>query len=100
MAAHGTLPYFGAVHNLVIFSATIDQAKEQLKSIKDMWDANESLHNVLKLATNRDGSVIANKVDYIAFENSDGHVTHIQAKGAGQSMRGTSKGAENRYCSL
>ncbi len=95
VAAHGMLPNFGVVHNLIIFSATIEQAIEQLKSIKDMWDANEILHEFLKLAKNKDGSTVANKVDYIAWENQNGHVIHIQAKGAGQSMRGTSKGAGN-----
>jgi|GEM_PF-3153014 len=91
VAVKGELPNFGKVHNLVIFSATIDQAKEQLKAIRDIWDNSEMLQEELKLAKDRQGKTIADKVDYIAWENKQGHVIHIQAKGAGQSMRGTKK---------
>jgi len=91
VAVRGNLPNFGEVHNLVIFSATIDQAKEQLRGIRDLWDNSEILQEFLKLAKDKQGRVIADKVDYIAWENQDGHVIHIQAKGAGQSMRGTKK---------
>lgn len=91
VAVHGELDNFGKVHNLVIFSATIDQAIEQLKGIRDIWDNSEVLQESLVLAKDRRGKVIADKVDYICWENQDGHQIHIQAKGAGQSMRGTKK---------
>ncbi len=90
-AVHGSLPNFGIVHNLVIFSATIEQAIEQLKGIRDIWDNSEVLQEILVLAKDKRGKILADKVDYIAWENRDGHVIHIQAKGAGQSMRGTKK---------
>ena len=91
VAVTGKLPFFGDVSNLVIFSATIDQAIEQLKGIRDLWDGSEVLQEFLTLAKDRRGKTIADKVDYICWENKDGHVIHIQAKGAGQSMRGTKK---------
>ena len=91
VAVTGKLDNFGIVHNLVIFSATIEQAIEQLKGVRDLWDNSEVLQEFLVLATDRRGKVIADKVDYICWENRDGHKIHIQAKGAGQSMRGTKK---------
>ena len=91
VAVHGELPNFGIVHNLVIFSATIDQAIEQLRGIRDIWDNSEVLQELLVLARDKNGKVIADKVDYLALQNKDGHVIHLQAKGAGQSMRGTKK---------
>ena len=91
VAVTGQLDNFGMVHNLVIFSATIDQSIEQLKGIRDLWDNSEVLQEFLTLATDKRGKVVADKVDYICWENRDGHVIHIQAKGAGQSMRGTKK---------
>lgn len=91
VAVNGELDHFGVVHNLVIFSATIDQAIEQLRAIRDIWDNSEILQEFLKLARNKQGKIIADKVDYLAWENQAGHVIHIQAKGAGQQMRGTKK---------
>lgn len=91
VAVHGGLPNFGKVHNLIIFSATIEQAIDQLKGVRDIWDNSEALQEILSLAKDRRGKVIADKVDYICWENQDGHQIHIQAKGAGQSMRGTKK---------
>ena len=91
VAVTGELPNFGVVHNLVIFSATIEQAIEQLKGIRDIWDGSDVLQEFLVLAKDRRGKIIADKVDYICWKNKNGHVIHIQAKGAGQSMRGTKK---------
>lgn len=91
VAVNGYLDNFGTVHNLVIFSATIDQAIEQLRGIRDIWDNSEVLQEFLVLAKNKQGKIIADKVDYLAWENRQGHVIHIQAKGAGQQMRGTKK---------
>ena len=91
VAVNGFLDNFGVVHNLVIFSATIDQAIEQLRGIRDIWDNSEVLQEFLTLAKNKQGKIIADKVDYLAWENRQGHVIHIQAKGAGQQMRGTKK---------
>lgn len=91
VAAHGELPNFGKVHNLIIFSATIEQAIDQLKGIRDLWDNSDSLQEVLTIAKDKRGKVIADKVDYLCLQNQDGHKIHIQAKGAGQSMRGTKK---------
>lgn len=87
----GNLPHFGIVHNLVIFSATIEQAIEQLKGIRDLWDGSDVLQEFLTLAKDKRGKVIADKVDYLCWENREGHKIHLQAKGAGQSMRGTKK---------
>lgn len=91
VAVNGELDNFGKVHNLVIFSATIDQAIEQLKAIRDIWDNSEVLREFLQLARDKQGKITADKVDYLAWQNRDGHVIHIQAKGAGQQMRGTKK---------
>ena len=91
VAVNGGLDNFGAVHNLVIFSATIEQAIEQLRGVRDLWENSEVLQEFLTLATDNKGKVIADKVDYVCWENRDGHKIHIQAKGAGQSMRGTKK---------
>ena len=91
VACHGELPNFGVVHNLIIFSATIEQAIDQLKGIRDIWDNSDALHEILTLTKDRRGKVVADKVDHICWTNQDGHVIHIQAKGAGQSMRGTKK---------
>lgn len=91
VAVNGELDNFGVVHNLVIFSATIDQAIEQLRGIRDIWDNSDILQEFLQLARNKQGKIIADKVDYLAWENRNGHVIHIQAKGAGQQMRGTKK---------
>lgn len=91
VACHGSLPNFGEVHNLIIFSATIEQAIDQLKAVRDIWDNSDSLQEILTLAKDRNGKTVADKVDHICWENKDGHRIHIQAKGAGQSMRGTKK---------
>ena len=91
VAVDGSLPNFGKVHNLVIFSATIDQAIEQLKGVRDLWDGSDILQELLTLAKDKRGKIIADKVDYICWKNAAGHVIHLQAKGAGQSMRGTKK---------
>jgi predicted phage terminase large subunit-like protein len=91
VAVHGELPYFGKVHNLIIFSATIEQAIDQLRGIRDIWDNSDSLGEFLTLAKDKRGKTVADKVDYLCWENKQGHRIHIQAKGAGQSMRGTKK---------
>jgi predicted phage terminase large subunit-like protein len=91
IAVRGKLENFGVVHNLVIFSATIDQAIEQLKAVRDIWDNSDILQEELKLARDKQGKIVADKVDYLALTNRAGHTLHIQAKGSGQSMRGTKK---------
>lgn len=92
VATTGQMDNFGMVHNLIIFSATIEQAIDQLRAIRDLWDNSEVLQEFLWLAKDKRGKVIADKVDYLALTNSNGHTIHIQAKGSGQSMRGTKKG--------
>ena len=91
VADTGELPYFGKITNLIVYSATIDQAIDQLRGIRNIWDNSPTLSESLQLARDKRGKVIADKVDYLALENLQGDVIHIQAKGAGQSMRGTMK---------
>ncbi len=49
------------------------------------------LQETVKLAVNKSGKVIADTEKYICLANENGTRIHIQAKGAGQSMRGTKK---------
>ena len=89
VACHGELPNFGRVKNLIIFSATIEQAIGQLKGIRDIWENSEALQEILTVAISKKGKIVADKVDHLCLVNLDGQRIHIQAKGAGQSMRGT-----------
>jgi len=99
IAVNGTMDNFGPVHNLVIFSATVEQAVDQLKAVRDIWENNEIIQEYLHLAKTKAGKVVADKVDYVAWTNRQGHTIHIQAKGAGQSMRGTRKnGTRPQVC--
>jgi predicted phage terminase large subunit-like protein len=94
IADTGNLPHFGRVVNMIIFSDTVDQAIDQLRDIRDYWDNSDSLQERLTLARDKRGKIIADKVDYLALSNEEGHIIHIQAKGAGQSMRGTKKSGQ------
>ena len=53
VAVNGKLDLFGVVDNLVIFSATIDQAIEQLRAIRDIWDNSDILQEFLHLARDK-----------------------------------------------
>ncbi len=85
------LPGFGLVQNAIIFSATRKQAVDILTSIKLMIDSNEFLSEALKLATRKNGKPVADREDYVCYEMPNGEWLHLQAKGALESMRGTSK---------
>jgi hypothetical protein len=91
IASTGELPNFGPVLNCIIFSATYDQAVDLLKDIRSAWENSEVMQETIFLAKNKMGKIIADTEKYICFENEKGHRIHIQAKGAGQSMRGTKK---------
>lgn len=80
-----------SVTNCVIFSATFDQAVDLLLDIRSAWDNSEQLQATLKLAKDSGGKTISDAKSYICFENDKGQRFHLQAKGAGQSMRGTKK---------
>jgi len=90
IASLGKYPNFGKVENLIIFSATIDQAQEHLANIVDFYEKSPKLQTFLKLTTKGKKKV---KVDEIWFTNLNGDEIVIQAIGAGQSMRGTKKGS-------
>jgi len=91
IASTGELPNFGSVLNCIIFSATYDQAVDLLKGIRSAWENSDVMQETIFLAKNKDGKVIADTEKYICFENENKVRMHIQAKGAGQSMRGTQK---------
>jgi len=91
IASTGELPNFGRVVNCIIFSATYDQAVDLLKDIRSTWENSDLLQQTVFLAKNKSGKIIADTEKYICFENEAGLRFHIQAKGAGQSMRGTKK---------
>ena len=91
IASTGELPNFGKVLNCIIFSATYDQAVDLLKDIRSAWENSEVMQETIFLAKNKMGKIIADTEKYICFENEKGDRIHIQAKGAGQSMRGTKK---------
>lgn len=90
-ASTGELPNFGEVLNCIIFSATYDQAVDLLKGIRSAWENSDMMQKTIFLAKNKEGKIIADTEKYICFENEKGIRIHIQAKGAGQSMRGTQK---------
>lgn len=89
IASLGSYPNFGKVDNLVIFSATIDQAQEHLANILDFYEKSPKLQTFLKLHTKGKKKP---KVDEIWFTNVNGDEIVMQAIGAGQAMRGTKKG--------
>jgi len=91
IASTGELPNFGEVLNCIIFSATYDQAVDLLKGIRSAWENSEEMQRTIFLAKNKDNKIIADTEKYICFENENKVRIHIQAKGAGQSMRGTQK---------
>ena len=89
VAYKGSLPGFGKVENLVLFSATISQAEEHLMNMRIEYENNEELQKVLTLV---DTKRIKPKNNQLVFDSVDGNRIYIQAKGAGESMRGTKKG--------
>lgn len=89
VASLGSYPNFGKVENIIIFSATVDQAQEHLSNIVDFYEKSPKLQTYLTLITKGKKKV---KVDEIWLVNNRGDEVVIQALGAGQSMRGTKKG--------
>ena len=89
VAYKGVLPGFGKVENLVLFSATISQAEEHLMNMRIEYENNEELQKILTLVDNKR---IKPKNNQLVFDSVYGNRIYIQAKGAGESMRGTKKG--------
>jgi len=94
VASTGGLPNFGRVVNLCIFSATYAQAVDLLKDLYAAWESSDVLQETLKLARNKKGRVVSEKENHLCFDNEQGQRIHIQALGAGDSMRGTKKNDE------
>jgi len=71
------------IKNLMIFSASEEQAIGLLEEIVFMWENSEVLQQTLTLekATKKNAR----------FRNEQGHVMYIQVKGSGQSLRGTKR---------
>ncbi len=88
VAAMGGVPNFGVVHNLVLFSATITQAEEHLANMRALYEKSESLQSYVTLVDNKR---IRPKNNQLVFDNNHGNRIYIQAKGSGESMRGTRK---------
>lgn len=84
ISSMGKFPNFGTVSNIVIVSATIDQAQEQLANMLAKYEASEPLKAIMTLAKKP-------KVDELVFLNSLNQKIFIQAIGVGQSKRGTRK---------
>jgi len=91
IASTGELPNFGDVTNCIIFSATYEQAVDLLKDVRSSWENSDVLQDTVFLAKNKSGKIIADTEKHLCFCNQAGKRIHIQAKGAGQSMRGTKK---------
>ncbi len=89
IAYKGGFPGFGRVESLVLFSDTISQAQEHLLNMRLNYENSETLQSMLDLVETR---TVKPKVDQLVFDNADGKRIFVQAKGAGESMRGTKKG--------
>ncbi len=89
IAYEGGFPGFGRVESLVLFSDTISQAQEHLLNMRLNYENSDRLQSMLDMVETR---TVKPKVDQIAFDNAEGKRIFIQAKGAGESMRGTKKG--------
>lgn len=87
----GTLPNFGKVNNILIISATYDQAVAQLKSLRAFFDNSPMLQEYLSYATTPTGKPVGQVQDCLVFDNLEGNRVYIQARGAGQQIRGTNK---------
>ena len=94
VASTGSLPNFGRVVNLCIFSATYAQAVDLLKDLYAAWESSDVMQETIHLARNKKGRVISEKENHLCFDNENGQRIHIQALGAGDSMRGTKKNDE------
>lgn len=91
VAMMGNLPNFGQVNNILIISATYDQAVAQLKSLRAFFDNSEVLQEYLHYATTPTGKPVGQVQDCLVFDNLEGNRVYIQARGAGQQIRGTNK---------
>ena len=71
------------IKNLMIFSASEEQAIGLLEEIVFLWENSEVLQQTLTLekATKKNAR----------FRNEQGHIIYIQVKGSGQSLRGTKR---------
>jgi hypothetical protein len=66
-----------------------------VESIGLMVSINPKLNSILKPAIKPNGKQVSAKTSHICWELPNGKWFHIQAKGAGDSMRGTQKTLEN-----
>lgn len=80
---------YGKVTNIIIFSATRAMVVDIFKNIKAARDNNDKLYETMPLATTRDGKVIADRENEICIRSASGNNVYVQARSAGESMRGT-----------
>jgi len=93
-AMTGSFINIGEVTNIVIFSETKTMAMDILADIYNMWESSEALYETVPLAKKRNGKYKGNTLDHYCFVAANGNHVHIQAKGAGEGMRGTKKDGE------
>ena len=93
-AMTGEFINIGEVTNIVIFSETKSMAMDILADIYNMWESSEALYTTVPLAKKRNGKYKGNTLDHYCFVAANGNHVHIQAKGAGEGMRGTKKDGE------
>lgn len=97
-AMTGEFINIGEVTNIVIFSETKTMAMDILADIYNMWESSETLYETVPLAKKKNGKYKGNTLDHYCFVAANGKHVHIQAKGAGEGMRGTKK--DGKICRL
>jgi len=90
----GEINNIGEVTNIVIFSETKTKAMDILADNYNMWESSENLNENVPLAKKKNGKYKGNTLDHYCFVAANGKHVHIQAKGAGEGMRGTKKDGE------
>lgn len=80
---------YGEVTNIIIFSATRSMVVDIFKNIKASRDNSDKLYETMPLGTTRDGKVLADKENELCIRSVMGHNVYVQARSAGESMRGT-----------
>jgi len=85
----GSFLGYGEVTNIIIFSATRSMVVDIFKNIKAARDNSDKLYETLPLGRTRDNKVLADKENEICIKSAAGHNVYVQARSAGESMRGT-----------
>lgn len=80
---------YGEVTNIIIFSATRSMVVDIFKNIKAARDNSDKLYETMPLGRTRDGKVLADKENELCIRCLDGRNVYVQARSAGESMRGT-----------